>query len=181
MTLLWQQDFQEGNVAPIFLLTSQVGGLGLTLTKADRVIVADPAWNPRLNWAFLLFHYNCDHSYWVQWHIPLLINLQYWCSKCWSCIPYWTKEGCCCIPLNDLWYCGRKDIQKTGQTLSIFYSKMLFSVFLFLVFHIWYLSLTRQIYKGGLFRSATEHKEQIRYFSQQVSTQSVILLLFVLV
>lgn len=33
--------------APIFLLTSQVGGLGLTLTRADRVIVVDPAWNPR--------------------------------------------------------------------------------------------------------------------------------------
>lgn len=41
------QDFQEGRGASIFLLTSQVGGLGLTLTKADRVIVVDPAWNPR--------------------------------------------------------------------------------------------------------------------------------------
>ncbi|KAL2518072.1 protein CHROMATIN REMODELING 24 [Abeliophyllum distichum] len=40
------KDFQEGRGAPIFLLTSQVGGLGLTLTKADRVIVVDPAWNP---------------------------------------------------------------------------------------------------------------------------------------
>ncbi|KAJ7948084.1 Protein CHROMATIN REMODELING like [Quillaja saponaria] len=40
-------DFQDGIGAPIFLLTSQVGGLGLTLTKADRVIVVDPAWNPR--------------------------------------------------------------------------------------------------------------------------------------
>ncbi|KAF6145323.1 hypothetical protein GIB67_002347 [Kingdonia uniflora] len=39
-------DFQEGG-APIFLLTSQVGGLGLTLTKEDRVIAVDPAWNPR--------------------------------------------------------------------------------------------------------------------------------------
>ncbi|KAK9950149.1 hypothetical protein M0R45_005651 [Rubus argutus] len=39
-------DFQEGIGAPIFLLTSQVGGLGLTLTRADRVIVVDPAWNP---------------------------------------------------------------------------------------------------------------------------------------
>ncbi|KAI3700874.1 hypothetical protein L2E82_45515 [Cichorium intybus] len=37
-------DFQKG-VAPIFLLTTRVGGLGLTLTKADRVIVVDPAWN----------------------------------------------------------------------------------------------------------------------------------------
>ena len=41
------QEFQEGRGAPIFLLTSQVGGLGLTLTMADRVIVVDPAWNPR--------------------------------------------------------------------------------------------------------------------------------------
>ncbi|GJN01216.1 hypothetical protein PR202_ga18463 [Eleusine coracana subsp. coracana] len=40
------KDFQEGPGAPIFLLTTQVGGLGLTLTKADRVIVVDPAWNP---------------------------------------------------------------------------------------------------------------------------------------
>lgn len=41
-----EEDFQEGNGAPIFLLTSQVGGIGLTLTRADRVIVVDPAWNP---------------------------------------------------------------------------------------------------------------------------------------
>ncbi|KAL2477677.1 Protein CHROMATIN REMODELING 24 [Forsythia ovata] len=40
------KDFQEGRGAPIFLLTSQVSGLGLTLTKEDRVIVVDPAWNP---------------------------------------------------------------------------------------------------------------------------------------
>ncbi|EMS67091.1 DNA excision repair protein ERCC-6-like protein [Triticum urartu] len=40
------KDFQEGPGAQIFLLTTQVGGLGLTLTKAARVIVVDPAWNP---------------------------------------------------------------------------------------------------------------------------------------
>ena len=44
---LYLQDFQEGPGAQIFLLTTQVGGLGLTLTKAARVIVVDPAWNPR--------------------------------------------------------------------------------------------------------------------------------------
>ncbi|KAF6172846.1 hypothetical protein GIB67_035400 [Kingdonia uniflora] len=42
------EDFQEDG-APIFLLTSQVGGLGLTLTKADCVIVVDPAWNPSVD------------------------------------------------------------------------------------------------------------------------------------
>ncbi|KAF6155737.1 hypothetical protein GIB67_007174 [Kingdonia uniflora] len=39
------QDFHEG-CASIFLLTSLDGGLGLTVTKADCVIVLDPAWNP---------------------------------------------------------------------------------------------------------------------------------------
>ena len=29
-----------------FLLTTKVGGVGLNLTGADRVIVADPSWNP---------------------------------------------------------------------------------------------------------------------------------------
>ncbi|KAL4427704.1 hypothetical protein ABPG75_001793 [Micractinium tetrahymenae] len=38
--------FQTSSSIPIFLLTSQVGGLGLTLTAADRVIILDPAWNP---------------------------------------------------------------------------------------------------------------------------------------
>ncbi|XBJ18112.1 hypothetical protein VPH35_009359 [Triticum aestivum] len=40
------KDFQDGLGAQIFLLTTKVGGLGLTLTKAARVIVVDPAWNP---------------------------------------------------------------------------------------------------------------------------------------
>ncbi len=38
--------FQGDTSIPLFLLTSAVGGLGLTLTGADRVIVVDPAWNP---------------------------------------------------------------------------------------------------------------------------------------
>ena len=40
------QRFQTRGNIPVFLLTSQVGGLGLTLTAADRVIIVDPAWNP---------------------------------------------------------------------------------------------------------------------------------------
>nr|XP_023896655.1 protein CHROMATIN REMODELING 24-like isoform X3 [Quercus suber] len=42
-------DFQIGVGASIFLLTSQVGDLGLMLTRADRVIVVDPAWNPSMD------------------------------------------------------------------------------------------------------------------------------------
>ena len=37
---------RRGCDVPVFLLTSQVGGLGLTLTAATRVIIVDPAWNP---------------------------------------------------------------------------------------------------------------------------------------
>ncbi|KAJ1691050.1 hypothetical protein LUZ63_015205 [Rhynchospora breviuscula] len=43
------KEFQEDNGPAIFLLTTQVGGLGLTLTRADRVIVVDPFWNPSVD------------------------------------------------------------------------------------------------------------------------------------
>ncbi|CAH1413782.1 unnamed protein product [Lactuca virosa] len=49
----------QGIGAPIFLLTPQVAGLGLTLTKADRVIVDDPVWNPR----FHTYLYNMYREY----------------------------------------------------------------------------------------------------------------------
>uniref|UniRef100_M8B4J0 DNA excision repair protein ERCC-6-like protein n=1 Tax=Aegilops tauschii TaxID=37682 RepID=M8B4J0_AEGTA len=48
------KDFKDGLGAQIFLLTTKVGGLGLTLTKAARVIVVDPAWNPRTFESFLV-------------------------------------------------------------------------------------------------------------------------------
>uniref|UniRef100_A0A224Z1H0 DNA repair and recombination protein RAD54-like n=1 Tax=Rhipicephalus zambeziensis TaxID=60191 RepID=A0A224Z1H0_9ACAR len=38
--------FQAKDNADVFLLTTQVGGVGLTLTAADRVIIYDPSWNP---------------------------------------------------------------------------------------------------------------------------------------
>ncbi|XP_076946874.1 protein CHROMATIN REMODELING 24-like [Bidens hawaiensis] len=100
-------DFQEGVGAPVFLLTSQVGGLGLTLTKADRVIVADPAWNPSTD------NQSVDRAYRIGQ----------------------TKD----VIVYRLMTCGTVE-EKIYR---------------------------KQIYKGGLFRSATEQKEQIRYFSQQ--------------
>ncbi|XP_041348992.1 DNA excision repair protein ERCC-6-like [Gigantopelta aegis] len=38
--------FQNDESYSVFLLTTQVGGVGLTLTAADRVIIYDPSWNP---------------------------------------------------------------------------------------------------------------------------------------
>ena len=46
MQVLVQKFQAPGSSYPVFLLTSQVGGLGLTLTAADRVVILDPAWNP---------------------------------------------------------------------------------------------------------------------------------------
>ncbi|XWS44706.1 hypothetical protein CRYUN_Cryun15aG0070800 [Craigia yunnanensis] len=100
-------DFQEGIGAPIFLLTSQVGGLGLTLTKADRVIVVDPAWNPSTD------NQSVDRAYRIGQ----------------------TKD----VLVYRLMTCGTVE-EKIYR---------------------------KQIYKGGLFKTATEHKEQTRYFSQQ--------------
>lgn len=39
------QDFAQGD-APVFLLSLKAGGVGLTLTEADTVILYDPWWNP---------------------------------------------------------------------------------------------------------------------------------------
>ncbi|KAE8694443.1 Protein CHROMATIN REMODELING 24 [Hibiscus syriacus] len=100
-------DFQEGIGAPIFLLTSQVGGLGLTLTKADRVIVVDPAWNPSTD------NQSVDRAYRIGQKKDVVVYRLMTC----------------------------------GTVEEKIYRK--------------------QIYKGGLFKTATEHKEQIRYFSQQ--------------
>lgn len=100
-------EFQEGNVAPIFLLTSQVGGLGLTLTRADRVIVVDPAWNPSTD------NQSVDRAYRIGQKKDVIVYR--------------------------LMTCG---------TIEEKIYRM-------------------QVFKGGLFKTATEHKEQTRYFTQQ--------------
>lgn len=38
--------FQTNKQYSVFLLTTQVGGVGITLTAADRVVIFDPSWNP---------------------------------------------------------------------------------------------------------------------------------------
>lgn len=100
-------EFQEGRGPPIFLLTSQVGGLGLTLTNADRVIVVDPAWNPSMD------NQSVDRAYRIGQKKDVLVYRLMTCA-----------------------------------TIEEKIYRM-------------------QIFKGGLFKTATEHKEQTRYFSQQ--------------
>ncbi|KAM9274016.1 DNA excision repair protein ERCC-6-like [Morus bassanus] len=38
--------FQSNKDHSVFLLTTQVGGVGITLTAASRVVIFDPSWNP---------------------------------------------------------------------------------------------------------------------------------------
>ncbi|XP_021043674.1 DNA excision repair protein ERCC-6-like [Mus pahari] len=51
VTQLWEREkriqlFQQNKEYSVFLLTTQVGGVGLTLTAATRVVIFDPSWNP---------------------------------------------------------------------------------------------------------------------------------------
>lgn len=41
--------FKEDNKIKIFLLTTRVGGLGLNLTTANRIVLFDPDWNPSVD------------------------------------------------------------------------------------------------------------------------------------
>lgn len=41
--------FQNSTTIDVMLLTTGVGGVGLTLTNADRVVIYDPNWNPAVD------------------------------------------------------------------------------------------------------------------------------------
>ncbi|WVZ56853.1 hypothetical protein U9M48_007325 [Paspalum notatum var. saurae] len=117
------KDFQEGPGAPIFLLTTQVGGLGLTLTKAARVIVVDPAWNPSTD------NQSVDRAYRIGQTKDVIV--------------YRLMTS---ATIEEKIYKLQVETSALAGLL-----KQLFGVF-----------------KGALFRTATEQKEQTRYFSQSV-------------
>ncbi|CAM0913080.1 unnamed protein product [Alopecurus aequalis] len=101
------KNFQEGLDTQIFLLTTKVGGLGLTLTRADRVIVVDPAWNPSVD------NQSVDRAY------------------------------------------------RIGQTKDVIvYRLMTSGTVEEKIFRM-------QVFKSDLFRTATEQKEQTRYFNKR--------------
>tara|TARA_B110000977_G_scaffold142414_1_gene180680 strand:- start:17820 stop:20432 length:2613 start_codon:yes stop_codon:yes gene_type:complete len=62
----------HGSCIPLCLLTTQVGGLGLTLTAADRVVIYDPSWNPASD------SQSVDRAY--------RIGTFFYCVK--SCLPF---------------------------------------------------------------------------------------------
>jgi SNF2 family DNA or RNA helicase len=41
--------FNSDKGIDVFLLTTQCGGVGITLNGADRVVIFDPAWNPAVD------------------------------------------------------------------------------------------------------------------------------------
>lgn len=58
-------------------------------------------------------------------------------------------------------------IPSSGQTLILKLRIYYFVLYL-------PIKVIMQIYKGGLFKTATEHKEQTRYFSQAVNSRRII-------
>jgi hypothetical protein len=52
------------NIEPlVFLMTTRVGGVGLNLTQATRVIIADPSDNPRCGVYWLIYDHNFVHMW----------------------------------------------------------------------------------------------------------------------
>ncbi|KAL3310528.1 DNA excision repair protein ERCC-6-like, partial [Cichlidogyrus casuarinus] len=68
------QLFQTDPSYNIMLLTTQVGGVGLTLTAANRVIILDPSWNPSTDSQAI------DRAYRIGQQRPVLVYRLITCS-----------------------------------------------------------------------------------------------------
>lgn len=99
----------EFNTTPdifVFLLTTKVGGLGLNLTGADRVILFDPDWvSKTYAWIslILIVHYLFDD--WIPPIEPL-----YWYASPGKSMATRTEKGCDHLSTNDKRNDRRKDI-----------------------------------------------------------------------
>ncbi|KAF3547640.1 hypothetical protein DY000_02005905, partial [Brassica cretica] len=175
------EEFQSGHVAPIFLLTSQVGGLGLTLTKADRVIVVDPAWNPSTD------NQSVDRAYRIGQTKDVIVyrlmtsatveekiyrkqvykgGLFKTATEQKEQIRYFSQQADRVIVVDPAWNPSTDNqsvdrAYRIGQTKDVIVYRLMTSATVEEKIY------RKQVYKGGLFKTATEQKEQIRYFSQQ--------------
>ena len=98
-------------------LNPQVGGLGLTLTSADRVIVIDPSWNPASD-AQAVDRW-CEGGSGCLEGGGGVTECQYSSSKFpWLTpppqFPIWPDKGRCCIPTGDRGDCGGVCISQAG-------------------------------------------------------------------
>lgn len=61
-------------------MTTKVGGIGLNLTNASRVIIADPSWNPRYSvYPYIPYYFFAETTYLIYllftaWIINALIE-----------------------------------------------------------------------------------------------------------
>eukprot|EP00850_Spirogloea_muscicola_P010963 SM000066S20438 [mRNA] locus=s66:340459:346376:+ [translate_table: standard] len=99
------ETFQRDNSVSVMLLTTQVGGLGLTLTGANRVIIMNPHWNPSVD------DQSVDRAY------------------------------------------------RMGQRRNVIVYRLISASTIEEKMY------ARQVVKGGLLRSATENRDQFRYFT----------------
>lgn len=152
------QRFQTSPDIPLFMLTTGVGGVGLTLTAADRVIIVDPSWNPSVDnqsvdrcvAPLVLFERGlrqgmvlgksvgnaaelCDTFLSTR---PLLLRLPLHFPACCSAYRIGQEKD---VVVYRLITCGTVE-EKVYR---------------------------KQVFKGGLSRTGTEDGVQFRYFNQQ--------------
>lgn len=102
-------DFNTNADVFVFLLTTKVGGLGVNLTGANRVLLYDPDWNPSTGEVFRVLTCECvrDRPGGALWcWCPVWCPGKYWCvvqhisspvARCHPSVPlFWGWSMCRC-------------------------------------------------------------------------------------